>query len=561
MRFYNFLKIIYKNKNDLITKQEDFVKKMFCSGGAKYSYSEDYSKKILNGSKPLATNIRELVTEDYNYDLLCHFFEVNIDDLRLIDIFTAFKIKTDMQMNKIVLCMALCAQFRSYMQNGDDVELQVSETYEILLDKLRFGDKPNINEDALFQSKMFIYNAVKSLKDLKAAEGVLNNKAPFEAFFSSIKSAHNSFINNARYDARQIYRAFCCGCYKPDNPKDSFLWEVSKQGNQQIDFVKQIKYIVYDNTTFHDQSPECTIDLFEDTEYNKIIDTLKSVDSKGKREIYFTEYIIFKLRGAKNNLLSDYMYILKKTLATFEYMEEHITPNVEIETIDKKIHEVFNNLNMEMMQYLTDGTFYPETGEIEYAPSIEPFLIGPDNEIIVPGEQLFPGPKGSSNVFIKPNESVEYNFKTMYLLAAQKMTRLGQIERMMFEIVTFNPDGKYRYYMFPATSKAKLYRKIRYIADRIRIEKTIGFFSIGVFVTSFQPIDAPEKLSKEREQEGITTLCGYGYANGHDFSAILTDDDIKQNNIKNIKHDYETDDFVPMIYEIQKNEKKKKQKK
>ena len=556
MKFCEFLQILYKNKNSHITTQEDFVVQMFCSGGAKFSYSEGYGKNLLSGKKPLTDDIRSLVDDKYNFDLIGEFFYKNINKHRLPDLFEIFNIPKDIEQDLYVMSVACTFQFKHFMEEGNECECVVDVVYEHVLDKIVFGDKEEeANINAVLKAKEFIYNAITSLSSIRSMEPVLNNRNCFESFFSAIKSAHYAFIKNANYKGRQIYRAFCTGAYKKDRPQDKFLYEVAVQSYKPLNLIKQVKYIVYDNLTFKDSSSECTIDLF-DCELEKRVEALKKVDPKGQREIFFTELIFFKFEDSQRNILEDYLYTLLKTVMAFDYFEAEFGTNEKIEKINKLIKEEKAKLDGLYIDYMTDGTFYPETDEIEYAPTIEPVFYDEKGRARLTGDDLTTLDRMP---LFKDTTTIEQRLRIMMLFHAHMMREAGHFQEIMHEVYTFNEDGTFRLYYFPPTCKAKVYRKIRIISTRVKQDKTIGFMACCVMTYIDCDPDSEKyakMLSKDREKLGKNCLMGYWFENGVMNCIGYNEEQILHGDLHKPNFGAETNIYNPIIYEIMTRTKK-----
>ena len=554
MKFCEFLQILYKNKNSHITTQEDFVVQMFCSGGAKFSYSEGYGKNLLSGKKPLTDDIRSLIDKKFNFDFLGEFFYKNINKNRLGDLFEVFNIPNDIDQVLYVMSVACVFQFKKFMETGNECDCIIDVCYENILDKIVFGDKvEEANVDAVLKAKEFIYNAITSLSKTRSMEPVINNRACFESFFSAIKSAHYTFIKNANYKGRQIYRAFCSGAYKKDRPQDKFLYEVATQANKPISLIKQVKYLVYDNLTFADSTSECTIDLY-DCEYGKRVEALKKVDPKGQREVFFTELIYFKFEDSHRNIIEDYYYTLLKSMAGFDYFESQFGTNEKLKKINESIKKEKEKLDGLFIDYMTDGTFYPETDEIEYAPSIEPVLYDKNGKAHLTGDETAPLDRMP---LFNGTKTIEDRLRIMMLFHAHTMREAGRFQEMMHEVYTFNEDGTFRLYLIPPTCKAKVYRKIRLIASRVKKDKTIGFMACCAMTYIDENVDENAKLlSRERAAIGKDCLMGYWFENGELCCIGYNEDQILKGDIKTPNFGAQTNLYNPIVYEIMTRTKK-----
>lgn len=545
MKFCDFLKILYQNKNNNITTQDDYVVQMFNSTGVTFSYSEGYGKKLLSGKKPLSQDIRELVGENFNFDNLMSFFYNNEKETSLSDFFFKFNIANDIEKNFAILCLCFVSQFILFIKEGNEVNNIISNMYEIYLDEVLGKNKPDNNKDALLISKGFIYNAIESLSSLSPDSSLLRCGSHFESFFSAIKSAHYSFTRNANFKARQIYRAFCKGAYDINQPKDKFLYNASIQSYESMKFIKKLNYIVYNDLISKDKFDTIEITIFDESEEEKKIEILNKLISKEQNVAYFSEFISFQISGTDNNLLEDYYYILLKTIKTFEFLEDEIGTTESIQYLNKKISKIFNDLRLEFIHYISDGIYHKENNFIEYANSIEPLFGTDDENMHIAGDKLFKIDNSFFNNLKNINEKMEYIFKLYSLLLKEgKMNS----ESMMLEIYTFNQNGTYRLYLIPATCKAKIYRFVRKICSRMINDETTSFFSIGISVY---------KSSNSKESVFKDALCAFAYENSNVYSLFLPIENIIKNDICEVsKGNYMNPIFTPIIALINAYKKK-----
>lgn len=546
MKFCDFIKILYENKNDNITTQEDFVVKMFNSTGVSFSYSEGYGKNLLSGKKPLSQDIRDLVGEDFDHDGLMDFFYNNEKETRLNDFFSKFNIATDVEKHFNVLCLCFVSQFILFMKNGNETKIEISSMYEIYLDEISGKHEKNTNINALLSSKRFIFNAIESLSNISPDKKLLKNESYFESFFSAIKSAHYSFTRNADFNARQIYRAFCKGAYDINRPKDKFLFEASTQSYETLDLIKKLNYAVYDNLISKDKFDSIEISVFNNEEEDKKkLEVLNKLVADDQDEAPFSEYISFQIKGNENNLLNDYYYILLKTIKTFEFLEEKLGTNDKISYLNNEINTKLKNLRLEFIQYTTDGTFYKKNNTLEYASSIDPLFGTNNDDLHFTGDELLKPKDSHLKEFKKINEKMRYMFCFYSLLLKEgKMNS----DSMMQEIYTINKNGTYRLYLIPTTCKAKLHRFVRKICSRIKKDETISFFTIGISI--YRPVNSNITDYKD-------ALCAFSYENEKIYSLFSPIESIVKNKEQKISQgNYLNPIFLPLIAAIEANKKK-----
>lgn len=553
MKFSEFLQNIYKCKNDKITKQEVFVLKLFKTCCSSFTYTEDYCKKLLNGNKPLSDDVRNLVSDNCDYRGLPSFFEENINNNRFQDILDAFDIEKDEKKDLSIFAEALSYQFENYIKYGENqIPTSVKTIYETLIDQAGNGKIKDANEKAVFLAKQYLYNAIASLVGLSANKDVLSNKGPFEAFFSNINSIFRTYEQNCNREGRILYKRIHETIVNNNDERDSYLKIITEIGSIPLELVKQVKYVVYDNYTFKDKVTETTIKLFEEFENKKKVEALKSISFYPVNEIYFTEFIEFVRENNSHNLLTDAIYMMSKAEAILNALEVNLPIYPLMDKINKEINSIAKKLDLNLIQYMSDGTYYPETEEIEYASTMEPRFEMRDGRTRLAGDLKMP--ISTIPMFKDLRTFDEYLNELFSWHCFLQTTIPGD---MMNELITINEDGTCRYYMFPPTCKAKVYREIRMISSRVIEDKTVGFITINQML-AYRGIDESVKMTtKERQPTGQEILFGFGYYDGKGYSIAALMDDIRNKNMRILSSKFNVHIYNPIIDKINEYVKSK----
>ena len=133
INFSNFLNDIYKIKNNVYTKQEDFMKNLFKSGNPDFTYSDEQYKKLLNGTRPLNKNIREYVKEKFDYGNLTIFFKSILHEKKYLELLNDINVDPRLKKESGILAEALTEQFKDFILFGENnTPSTLKNKYEVL---------------------------------------------------------------------------------------------------------------------------------------------------------------------------------------------------------------------------------------------------------------------------------------------------------------------------------------------------------------------------------------------------------------------------------------------
>lgn len=528
MKFSTFLQKIYKVKNYKITKQEDFVQQLFKTCCPIFSYTDDYCKKILNGNKPLSDDLRELVSSNSDYKDIPLFFEEHINKKHFTDLLDEFEIDEDEKKDLSIFAEALTYQFANYIEYGEDnLPTSVKTIYEILVDQYGNGSIEDANEKALFSAYQQLFQAVTSLASIRVNEDILTLQAPFENFFSFIYKTYRSYEAKCNRQGKEIYVYVKDKILDGKLEIDDYLKKISEPGALPIELIKQIHFTIYDNYKFEDKDLSLSIRLFEKDEHKRILKTFKNFEFYPVNEIFFTQKISFSIEGKDNNLINDALNICNRTFSILTSIGMNLKQDEPyLIEINQQIDKAFRNLKSSTIQYVVDGTYYPDNGVIKYAPSIVPMYATKDGKLIESGSQSI---EFSRHPVLKINEPFKTKFKLL-VTYQNEVWKMNKHEGFMAELYTINRNNTFRLYLVPVTSKARLYRLIREVSKHVYVDDMVGFILTSIVVyNTFENDESKNNLikmtSKGREKAGKDALVSYSYYDGKKYGLSLTKED------------------------------------
>jgi len=528
MKFSLFLQKIYNVKNTKITKQGDFVLQLFNICSSNFTYTEDYCKKILNGTKPLNDELRTFVLKESNFEEVSSFFEEHINENHFNDLLNAFEIPEDIKKDFSIFTEALANQFENYIKYGDDNLPTTAESiYEILIDQYGNGTIKNANEKALSSAKQYLYHAITSLSSIRVQEDILSLQEPFESFFSNIYKAFRVYESRCNLEGKRIYKYVLSKLNESDEPIDIFLKRTTEIGALPIDLIKEIHFTIYDNYKFKDKDLDLSIRIFEKDEHKRILKAFKELEFYPVNEIFFTQRISFSITGQEGNMMDHALYICFQSLAIFESIELNIDAEYsDLKNISNEINNSIPQLEMSTIQYVVDGTYFPEKDIVDYAPSVVMRLVMKDGTS-KEGHQL--KMEMANHPYLCEKAPMEANFKNLFRMFNEVWKLTGQ-DGMAIEFYTFNRDKTHRHHLVQPTSKARIYRLIREQTQLVYHDDIIGYMFMSI-MSAYKPtnevtIEAISKMtSSERIKYGHDILMGYGYFDGKTFNFQLSKED------------------------------------
>jgi len=556
VKFSTFLKKIYKVKNTKISLQGIFVLRLFQTCSTNFSYTEDYCKKLLNGSKPLNEELRSFVSNESNYDELPKFFEEHINKNHLIDLLDEFEIADDIKKDYSIFAEALAIQFENYIKYGEEnLPTSVNSIYEILIDQYGNGAVENSNEKALAAAKQYLYHAITSLSSIRVQEDILTLQEPFESFFSNIYKAFRVYESKCNLDGKEIYKYVLNKLIEGKEQIDDYLKRASEIGALPIELTKEIQFTIYDNYKFDDKDIELSIQLFEKNEQQRILDEFKKLEFYPVNEIFFTQRISFRIEGQEGNIMDQAFRICFQSLAIFESIELNIDAEYPVlKSISKKIIDAIPKLELSTIQYVVDGTYFPEKDIIDYAPSVVMRLVMKDGSS-TEGHLL--KRDMSTHPYLCEKAPLEVNFKGLFH-KFNDVWKISGHDGMAIEFYTFNRDKTFRHHLVQPTSKARIYRLIREQTHMVYHDDIIGFMYMGLVSqlrvpkgTSMEEIS--KMTSDERIAIGHDVLVGYGFYDNEKYSFEITkEDSLSGKEPVDSKFDFRM--FTPLIRHIHFND-------
>lgn len=561
MKFARFLQILCLNKADSVSRKEFFVIDLFKTTGYGFDYDESYAKKLANpgkGGKPLNDSIRSVYNKPFPIENMINYLKKSLNKNRLLDLYDCFEIDSVIKQDWSVLAEAIALQFVHYMEQGESPNSSVKSIYELLIDKYGNGSIPQANEKALLAAKEALYSALSHIATLaKKPQSVLEYKGPFENYFADINKVFRVFESKCNIEGLKLFREIRDEILFADLEEqhnfdiNKYLTLITTPGSLPIDLEKHIFLVIYDNLAPIDKATEVTIDIYEDFEEEKIIEAIDKAKPHNYNEYHFTEYISFSLKGEERNLLDDALYILCRTKIILNILETKFDSIPEINKINEKINNLAESIQFTEIIFISDGMYYPKTKTRVVAPSIENYLCEKDGTRIAPGDtkdtDLSKNPiyKGLN---VKDLEDTLWRFYWHQLF----MWEYTNFSDLMCEVITINEDGSTRYYMFPVTCKAKVYRMIRKMFLRVIGDNTIGFVAQNIMVFNKITEETMNMTSDQRSEIGETLLCCFGYMGGKHDTLMCNIEQAKKKEYT-METNYIDHTFIPLINMIRAN--------
>lgn len=558
LSFSTFLKNIYKAKNSNITTQEEFVKQLFTSCAKNISYTDDYYKKILSGRKPLSKDIRDFVLEKPNFENVIIFFENNLDEKRLPDLFESFFIAPDEKKDLSIFSEALTYQFHNYLKyNEDEIPAATQAIYSVLLDQYGNGSIPNANEKALFYAKQNLLNAIVSLNSISVVKNVLDLQMPFDNFFTSLYKAYRVYEENCNLEGKNVYNYIKEKISEETEEIHNYLRYISEPGAKPVELIKEIKHKIYNDNILKDDNFINTFGLFDENEEEKLLKEFNKPEYSELIEVFFTQYVIFKLPNDTENLMNKALFFTEITFNIFDSIEKNVCePYEPLAKINLELNNALKDLRNSSIQFILDGVYYPKENRVLYAPSSK-IIMGNGNKILEPGQDKFI----LSNHFAlkKINKYSPLELKFKYIFDYQHMIwKLEKYGLIASELYTFNRDGTYRLFLTIPTIKSRIYRLVRETMNLVIFDDIIGFsFTSVETVNIIKDQETFNKLTsmttEERIQDGEDRLHSIFYTENKLLQRVISKEDSLLHKLPKEETGYSAM-FKPLIAMIKANQ-------
>lgn len=558
LSFSTFLKNIYKAKNSNITTQEEFVKQLFTSCAKNISYTDDYYKKILSGRKPLSKDIRDFVLEEPNFENVIIFFENNLDEKRLPDLFESFFIAPDEKKDLSIFSEALTYQFHNYLKyNEDEIPAATQAIYSVLLDQYGNGSIPNANEKALFYAKQNLLNAIVSLNSISVVKNVLDLQMPFDNFFTSLYKAYRVYEENCNLEGKNVYNYIKEKISEETEEIHNYLRYISEPGAKPVELIKEIKHKIYNDNILKDDNFINTFGLFDENEEEKLLKEFNKPEYSELIEVFFTQYVIFKLPNDTENLMNKALFFTEITFNIFDSIEKNVCePYEPLAKINLELNKALKDLRNSSIQFILDGVYYPKENRVLYAPSSK-IIMGNGNKILEPGQDKFI----LSNHFAlkKINKYSPLELKFKYIFDYQHMIwKLEKYGLIASELYTFNRDGTYRLFLTIPTIKSRIYRLVRETMNLVIFDDIIGFsFTSVETVNIIKDQETFNKLTsmttEERIQFGEDRLHSIFYTENKLLQRVISKEDSLLHKLPKEETGYSAM-FKPLIAMIKANQ-------
>lgn len=558
LSFSTFLKNIYKAKNSNITTQEEFVKQLFTSCAKNISYTDDYYKKILSGRKPLSKDIRDFVLEEPNFENVIIFFENNLDEKRLPDLFESFFIAPDEKKDLSIFSEALTYQFHNYLKyNEDEIPAATQAIYSVLLDQYGNGSIPNANEKALFYAKQNLLNAIVSLNSISVVKNVLDLQMPFDNFFTSLYKAYRVYEENCNLEGKNVYNYIKEKISEETEEIHNYLRYISEPGAKPVELIKEIKHKIYNDNILKDDNFINTFGLFDENEEEKLLKEFNKPEYSELIEVFFTQYVIFKLPNDTENLMNKALFFTEITFNIFDSIEKNVCePYEPLAKINLELNKALKDLRNSSIQFILDGVYYPKENRVLYAPSSK-IIMGNGNKILEPGQDKFI----LSNHFAlkKINKYSPLELKFKYIFDYQHMIwKLEKYGLIASELYTFNRDGTYRLFLTIPTIKSRIYRLVRETMNLVIFDDIIGFsFTSVETVNIIKDQETFNKLTsmttEERIQDGEDRLHSIFYTENKLLQRVISKEDSLLHKLPKEETGYSAM-FKPLIAMIKANQ-------
>ncbi len=565
--FSLFLNKVYLyKKEDISLTTVTFVEGMMNAVGTEFDVSYELKKSLFNGLKPLSDKIRKELPKRPRVAKTRDYLLSVLNKKRVRELMNEFKIDKDEKEDMKILCESLAIQFINIIVHKDgEIPTEVRYIYPIVLDENGNGRIKDANEIALHHALNYFRQAVEALGSIKPNSDLITLQRPFENFFDSIYKAFRVYNEKCNREGRDIIKS--CKKHFLGNGEcpeaDKYLEKITEPGASPIELEKRLIYIIYDNYAFKDQVMQVSIKLNDKSERSKVIEQFKKLKFYPVNEICFTEMICFNEKGKKENLIDHVTNICYRTDLILNSIRLNIKKDHPLLTsLDEEFQKAFNKFADSKMQYLTDGTYYPETGEVIYAPTINPYFVMGDGKKFQTSDNLkdmstlFMGKKVTGKEFTIDEFPYFFSYNTLFRTF---MWEMCGYKDLMGELYLFTRDNKYRLFAVPVTCKARIYRLSREARIFVLKDDVVGFMYSSIMSTlKYKTTEDYKKIlqgttSDERIAMGEDTLINFGYYKGKLYSESISLSDAKAKK-QPTKESSTLHMFVPLTKEIVINE-------
>lgn len=547
MRFSDFLGVLYTNCLKTITRQDVFLRELLKSAGGNFNYTDDYLKRILNGQKPFTADFRKLFPVEINKEGASKYLQKSINPRRIDDLLESYGVQDEEERDFLVFCDAAASQLQNYIQFGENgITTSMEDVYLTLLDQSRNGLVENANEEALCFAKNYLSQGLNAIASIREGDSVLSLQCPFENFFDSIFKVFKVFNARCNRKGRDLLKKARGAVLEEAKPEVAlYLSKIVEPGASPVDLVKEITIRVYDNYMLRDRFATIGIGKEEISEVGLIKAAFKQLKWYPVNEIFFTETIVFREVEKKLNLVEFAEGICRCVRNMLSLVQLGICNNYPgYNKYDKAIRDGLFKLAESKTQYTVDGTYYPQTEELEYAITWSVLFGNEDGSSIEPGSFKYDIRKDPLLKGYDPNSfhQVVYVLNSWMNWVWQKGD--GTHDPMV-ELYTFNKDKTCRKFMVSVMSKPGMYRLIRKAAETVKDDKIDGFVFSNVLLWYFPENDEEwEKLrsmtTNERMEypESKEIMLSVGYKDGEFYYVGITKEASKNNESPQWMGDY-----------------------
>ncbi len=519
MDFSNFLKAFIPYRNTNISLQEHFLIQLFEVSGEKFNYSEDYAKKICNGTKKITNDVKSQFTT-IKVENVKKFLIDNINKLRQYEIFDNFNINKSEKLDFECLMETIAVSFKRYiLAKKLTFNLDVNKIYEKIIDTKYKTNEPDANEKTLVKAKQYFLNALLSLENITPTKDLIQLQAPFTSFFNNIIEIYNVLKNQCNRMGRFLINNRIIDLLSKS--KNDLFNTLVKEDIDEFNLKKKIQLSIYDNVYNFSEYKVFEFDLYEDENTYKLTDNLNI--NYPLREIFFSEEIVFQINDLENNILEDIFYICNQTKLFLNELEKDFIILPAISKLNLLIDDAHYNSSSLEIKFYNDGHKDTVTNEIFYSENIDIF---------------FKDDKGLQRKCGDDFIALSKLYETTDVYTAFEIFCARQFNLyinsnggdLMVDFQLITEEKNVRWFYIPPASKSTIYRRLKQFKSMVKTDKIIGFFAQFIMViNSEEHLNAP---IEERIKTGKDAMICFGYYEGKQCTRLLRKSDILSNKIK-----------------------------